>query len=233
MSREVREHYARLASGYRRKANRSCDRAYRALVRRWLNGASSVLELGAGSACLIGALDAPKRVACDLTVEMLRAATPPEGMTCVSADAERLPFPDASFDAVFSVNLVEHVPHPDQLFAEIARVLKPGGHCLVVTPNGDIERLLHVLERLHLKLPEGPHRFLGKQALLDAATPRMELVEHRRFLAFPAGPPWFVDAIDAFVPGHGLFQYVVLRKQTHMSPTDSTSCAETRPFLEP
>src|SRR5262249_26255553 len=46
-----------------------------------------------------------------------------------SADG-RLPFADASFDAVLSTDTFEHVMDLDLAFAEIARVLKPGGSLL-------------------------------------------------------------------------------------------------------
>ena len=39
----------------------------------------------------------------------------------------RLPFADASFDAVFCVNAVAYWKHPVQVFAEVRRVLRPGG----------------------------------------------------------------------------------------------------------
>jgi SAM-dependent methyltransferase len=42
-----------------------------------------------------------------------------------------LPFPDASFDAVFSYATHEHIPEVEKSMAEIARVLKPGGVCLL------------------------------------------------------------------------------------------------------
>lgn len=43
------------------------------------------------------------------------------------ANAERLPFPDATFDCVSSVGVLHHIPDPERGFAEIRRVLKPGG----------------------------------------------------------------------------------------------------------
>jgi ubiquinone/menaquinone biosynthesis C-methylase UbiE len=43
------------------------------------------------------------------------------------ANAEELPFPDATFDCVSSVGVLHHIPHPERGFAEIQRVLKPGG----------------------------------------------------------------------------------------------------------
>ena len=45
----------------------------------------------------------------------------------IACDATRLPFKDASVDCVFSRTTVEHVQEPGQMFAEVARVLKPDG----------------------------------------------------------------------------------------------------------
>ena len=43
------------------------------------------------------------------------------------ADAEQLPFPDMSFDAVVSNLLIPHLPRPEDGIVELARVLKAGG----------------------------------------------------------------------------------------------------------
>jgi len=50
----------------------------------------------------------------------------------VRAGAERLPFPDASFDAVVSTMVLCTVPDPDAAIAEIRRVLRPGGRLLFI-----------------------------------------------------------------------------------------------------
>lgn len=42
-------------------------------------------------------------------------------------DATKLAWPDATFDCVYSFDVFEHFPEPGAAFAEIARVLKPGG----------------------------------------------------------------------------------------------------------
>jgi ubiquinone/menaquinone biosynthesis C-methylase UbiE len=46
-------------------------------------------------------------------------------------DAKRLPFSDASFDAVISNSIVHHIPEPADVLREMARVTKPGGAIFV------------------------------------------------------------------------------------------------------
>ena len=45
----------------------------------------------------------------------------------VACDATRLPFASGSFDAIWSVTVLEHVPDPEMALEEMQRVLKPGG----------------------------------------------------------------------------------------------------------
>jgi arsenite methyltransferase len=69
----------------------------------------------------------------DMTPEMLakaRAATDEMGATnveFVESEAEHLPFPDATFDVVISNGVIDLVPDKEAVFAEIDRVLRPGG----------------------------------------------------------------------------------------------------------
>src|SRR5688572_29276335 len=47
-------------------------------------------------------------------------------------NAQELAFPDATFDIVYSHGVLHHTPEPDKAFAEVARVLKPGGRCILM-----------------------------------------------------------------------------------------------------
>lgn len=49
---------------------------------------------------------------------------------------ERLPFPDGSFDLLFTVDVLQHVQSLWRVIAEGGRVLRPGGHCYHEAPNG-------------------------------------------------------------------------------------------------
>ena len=107
-----------------------------------LDRGERVLDLGcgAGTDTLVAAqmvgLEG-RVVGIDMTSEMLakaRAATAELGATNVElleAEAERLPFPDASFDVVISNGVIDLIPDKDAVFAEIYRVLAPGGRIQV------------------------------------------------------------------------------------------------------
>lgn len=56
------------------------------------------------------------------------------GKADVLYDGARLPFPDASFDVVMSVQVLEHTPRPEALVAEMARVLAPDGLLILSAP---------------------------------------------------------------------------------------------------
>jgi ubiquinone/menaquinone biosynthesis C-methylase UbiE len=49
----------------------------------------------------------------------------------VSASATHLPFQDNSFDVVWTINVLEHVPGPEQALCEIRRVIRPGGIAII------------------------------------------------------------------------------------------------------
>jgi SAM-dependent methyltransferase len=49
------------------------------------------------------------------------------GVSFRRADAEELPFPDRSFDALVGNLVINHLPRPEQAVGEFARVLAPGG----------------------------------------------------------------------------------------------------------
>ena len=58
------------------------------------------------------------------------------GLDFVQGDAENLPFPDGSFDAVVNVEAAHLYPHYRRFLEEVVRVLRPGGHFLYADLRG-------------------------------------------------------------------------------------------------
>lgn len=53
----------------------------------------------------------------------------------VHGDVQKIPFKNGSFDTVLCTEVLEHVPQPDKAMAEMARVLKKGGHLILTAPQ--------------------------------------------------------------------------------------------------
>jgi SAM-dependent methyltransferase/glycosyltransferase involved in cell wall biosynthesis len=100
-----------------------------------------VLDFGCGSgygAAILKRAGARKVVGSDLTPEAVRFAHSHyagPGLGFCVADCERCCFPDHSFDAVVSFELIEHLQSYPEFLAEVRRVLRPGGVFVLSTPN--------------------------------------------------------------------------------------------------
>jgi arsenite methyltransferase len=103
-----------------------------------LEAGERVLDLGSGAgtdslvaAQMVGPGGSVTGI--DMTPEMLakaRGAAAEMGATnveFVEAEAERLPFPDGSFEVVISNGVIDLIPDKDAVFSELFRVLAPGG----------------------------------------------------------------------------------------------------------
>jgi SAM-dependent methyltransferase len=87
---------------------------------------------GTGNAAAAAAREGAHVVASDYSPEMVergRARTEAEGLDVewAVADAEELPWDDASFDCVLSVFGAMFAPRPERVASELFRVLRPGG----------------------------------------------------------------------------------------------------------
>ena len=121
------------------------------LARRYLNNATSILDVGCGANLDYDKFlaDMGKRPICaDFTLNFLRLAPKDVRMPLVQADATLLPFADASFDGVICSETIEHIPRDDSAVSEIARVLRPRGVLLVTVPNlWNASRLLEMVKQ--------------------------------------------------------------------------------------
>ncbi len=112
---------------------------------RWANvqSAGQILDVGCGiggsslylaekySASVAGITLSPVQV--NRATQRAEAADLSQRVSFQVADALAMPFPDESFDLVWSMESGEHMPDKPQFLQECYRVLKPGGKFLMIT----------------------------------------------------------------------------------------------------
>ena len=159
-----------------------------------------VVDVGCGdmtfSRCLAGragrvlAID-PDPAQADLN----RAADRLANVEFVEAGADALPVPGGSVDGIFFSYSLHHVPasvYPE-VFAEVARALKPGGYLCVIEPTGC--PLNEVMKLFH---DEDHVRAEAQTALVRLAVPAFERHSVFRYHSFVQ-----YDSFDAFAGEHG------------------------------
>jgi SAM-dependent methyltransferase len=138
----------------------------------------SVLDVaaGTGNAAIPAAQTGAKVIASDLTPEIMEAGSrraQAEGLAFdwVEADAEHLPFGDASFDVVMSSIGAMFAPHHQDVADELVRVCRPGGTIglLSWTPDGMIGALFRTMGPFAPAPPPGaqPPPLWGSETHLD------------------------------------------------------------------
>jgi ubiquinone/menaquinone biosynthesis C-methylase UbiE len=136
--------YARWAPIYDLVFSKVFERGHRAAVAACERVGGRILEVGVGTGLTLPYYSRTSRVfGIDFSEPMLQKArqrvaeerlTQVEGLEVM--DAERLQFPDESFDVVVAQCVVNTVPHAEIALDEFARVLKPGGEIVILNRVG-------------------------------------------------------------------------------------------------
>lgn len=117
--------------------NRGCIQLYHHVATQVELHGKTVLEVscghGGGASYLMRTLRPAHYTGLDLNASGIRFCKTRhhvEGLTFVPGDAENLPFADQTFDAVINIEASHCYPNFPRFLAEVARVLRPGGHFL-------------------------------------------------------------------------------------------------------
>jgi len=114
----------------------------------------STCDVGCGSSRILA--DLPNAVGIDLRRDKL-AFMRRTNHLLAQADGMRLPFADASFEAVICSEVIEHVPDENgRILDELSRILEPGGTLVIGTPDYDTWSWV-ILEWLYGKIAPGAY----------------------------------------------------------------------------
>jgi len=131
----TQQYYDRFSETYdderHRGYHRLIDELELDLVRRYGAG-KDVFEAGCGTGLLLreAAAIARSAVGLDLSRGMLGPARA-RGLPIVQSSLTHVPLPSESFDLVYSMKVLAHVPPIARAVAELARLVRPGGHMLL------------------------------------------------------------------------------------------------------
>lgn len=125
-----RRRYAALKPGYR-----SSNQVYAALLTSHLTPDSRALDAGCGRAGVLRHYTDRVKQAVGLDADLASLRDNRGLEQRVVGNLARMPFADGAFDLVLCTWVVEHLRAPDLAFAEMSRVLRRGGHLLLMTPN--------------------------------------------------------------------------------------------------
>lgn len=159
----VRRHFDAIAGDYDRwKGRASCYYGLLAdLHRELIPPGASVLEIGCGTGTLLAALEPARGLGIDISPRMVEiAAARHPHLSFVAADAAVLSDGE-TFDFVIIPDVIEHLADPAAVFRAVRRRCRPDTHVIVASVNPRWAPVLHLAERLGLKMPEGEHRWLA------------------------------------------------------------------------
>jgi ubiquinone/menaquinone biosynthesis C-methylase UbiE len=195
----VREHFEQIApeyDGWKRRAWYYYDWLAR-ILRGEVPAGARVLDVGCGTGTLLDAVRPAFGVGVDLSPAMVRLARGRfPRLEFRVGDAEGLGAGEA-FDRVMMVDVLEHVADPRSALASARRACHRDSRLIVVTANPAWQPILHLAERLRLKMPEGDHRWLGAAEIRRLlAETGFEIVREDRRVLLPKWIPglsWLVN----------------------------------------
>ena len=192
----------------------------REFLRRFLapSGDERTVDVGTGAGVLALALAPLVRevVGVDVVPELLEAArrAAPPNVTFVEGDATRVPLESYSFDLACSRHLLHHVPRPELVIAELARLTRHGGRVLVedqIAPADplvalELDRFERARDPSHTRsLPDGDLRdlFAANGLVLLRRESRTERRDLEPYLDYAGCEGQDRERAKALAPGGG------------------------------
>lgn len=228
---DVRKHFEEIAGEYDRWKEKSAYyyRLLAGIYRERIPEGASVLEIGCGTGTLLAALSPARGVGVDVSPRMVEiAAAKHPSLSFRVADAEAFD-PGETFDFVIVPDVVEHIGDVGAMFRSARRACHAESRMIVTSVNPLWTPVLHLAERLGLKMPEGEHRWLPAGELRRLASEaELDLAEFSgRILCpkrIPLVAPWLNRAAERlrFLRPACLLQVLVLTPRHGSPPSPPT-----------
>jgi 2-polyprenyl-3-methyl-5-hydroxy-6-metoxy-1,4-benzoquinol methylase len=167
----IKTHFDKLAPVYDeyKKRNRLYYDALKNTVKSLITkNKNRILDIGCGTGSILAFLNPDKGIGIDVSRKMIKQAQfkykSNRRLQFVTHNIEKAPF-RGEFDYVLLLDVIEHLKDKKQAIENITRTMNDKSVLILSMVNPFFEPLLMLLERLHLKMPEGPHVRIGEREL--------------------------------------------------------------------
>ena len=159
-----------------------------------------MLDIGTGTGEILNALSPSRGTGVDLSAGMIRIAQEKFPHLSFFAGSYEELSTENSFEYILLVDVIEHLESPASLFAGLKKFCGPDTRVILTMANPGWEPILHILEKLKLKMEEGPHWRISKKELLGhAAREGFGMVSAENSVLLPLDVPVLTPFFNKFL----------------------------------
>lgn len=171
-NRPVRKHFDSIARFYDRYKKRNkiyYDTLIQAVRKFILKKDCPILDIGCGTGTILYSLKPTVGIGIDNSSEMIKLAKQKYGqvdsLKFKLHDIEKKQFP-GKFGYILLIDVLEHLANKDRAINNIRKMMDKNTTLIISMANPLWEPFLLLMEKLHLKMPEGPHYRLSEKEFL-------------------------------------------------------------------
>lgn len=222
---DIREHFEKIAGEYDRWKEKSAYyyRLLAGIYKERVPEGVSVLEIGCGTGTLLAALSPARGVGVDISPRMVEiAAAKHPSLSFRVADAEAFD-PGEKFDFVIVPDVVEHLSDAGAMFRTARKACHAETRVIVTSVNPLWAPILHIAERLKMKMPEGKHRWLPAAELARlAGSAGFSLAEISGRILCPKEIPFLAGSLNCLAKRVSFLRHACLTQVLVFTPADLT-----------
>lgn len=170
---KVAKHFDLIASkydDYKRRNNLYYKTLKNAIKSQIKSKNPRILDIGCGTGEILHFLKPSYGLGVDISKEMVKQAKRKyanvKSLSFLFHDIEREPI-SGNFDYVLFNDVIEHISNKEKAIKNISKLMKKNTTLILSMANPLWEPLLIILENLHFKMPEGPHKRISEAELFS------------------------------------------------------------------
>lgn len=173
MREKVLEHFENIAPDYDKYKKNSYYyySQLKALLKNLIPDHESrhILEIGCGTGSLLFDLNPKRGLGIDISpkmIEIARSRQHDEKFCFETGDAESLKL-DEDWEVIILADVLEHLYNPEEAIRNLADGMTKDGVLILTWANSLWEPILHILEKLKMKMPEGVHNWESRDTVVQ------------------------------------------------------------------